>query len=304
LRHWKADEQLRRVPFIVYTATYTEPKDEKLALDLGADAFILKPAEPEPFLARVQEVLRQAQAGALTPPQAPAVEEPEQLREYSEVLIHKLEEKTRQLEQTNAELTAISEIITATAAQLDLQTIFDRALRGAIELTEMEGGTLCLVDDSTRTLRLAAHVNTSPETVRDLTANDIRIGDCLCGHCAHTSQPLILWDNASGSAFATREATRNEGIRFHAAFPLLVQARCIGVLCIFAKSEKKPTPRSLDVVQKLCGPIALAMQNARLFEAANRELAERKRAEEALRTSEETLRQSEGKGWASRTRMA
>src|SRR5207244_1223312 len=56
LRHWKADARLKRVPFIVYTATYTEPKDEELALNLGADAFILKPSEPESFLARLRQV--------------------------------------------------------------------------------------------------------------------------------------------------------------------------------------------------------------------------------------------------------
>lgn len=43
LRHWKSDERLKQIPFVVYTATYTEPKDEKLAMDLGADAFIIKP---------------------------------------------------------------------------------------------------------------------------------------------------------------------------------------------------------------------------------------------------------------------
>src|SRR5688500_3553470 len=47
LRHWKADPCLNRVPFIVYTATYTEPEDQRLALSLGADAFIVKPTEPE-----------------------------------------------------------------------------------------------------------------------------------------------------------------------------------------------------------------------------------------------------------------
>ena len=56
LRHWKADARLRQAPFIVYTATYTEPEDERLALNLGADAFILKPAEPEDFLARIRQV--------------------------------------------------------------------------------------------------------------------------------------------------------------------------------------------------------------------------------------------------------
>jgi CheY-like chemotaxis protein len=47
LRRWKANERWRHIPFVVYTATYTDPKDEQLALDLGADAFVLKPAEPE-----------------------------------------------------------------------------------------------------------------------------------------------------------------------------------------------------------------------------------------------------------------
>src|SRR6185369_14930266 len=56
LRHWKIDDRLRNIPFIVYTATYTEEEDEQLALSLGADAFILKPAEPEDFLARVRGV--------------------------------------------------------------------------------------------------------------------------------------------------------------------------------------------------------------------------------------------------------
>src|SRR5262245_24677462 len=56
LRHWKADSRLRHAPFIVYTATYTAPEDEELALKLGADAFILKPAEPDDFLARLDAV--------------------------------------------------------------------------------------------------------------------------------------------------------------------------------------------------------------------------------------------------------
>ena len=72
LRHWKADGRLKKVPFIVYTATYMEAEDEQLALSLGADAFILKPSEPDDFLARLREV--QARGAAFTPamPKHPA----------------------------------------------------------------------------------------------------------------------------------------------------------------------------------------------------------------------------------------
>ncbi|MGO8698581.1 MAG: GAF domain-containing protein [Limisphaerales bacterium] len=196
-----------------------------------------------------------------------------------------------QIRQQNQELAAISQIITATVTNLDFQTVLDRALRGALEFTQLEGGTLCLADHATQTLNLAAEINTSPAIVQDLTTNLVKIGDCLCGTCAKTCQPLVLWDNASGSQFATREATRNEGLRFHAAFPLCVKDRCIGVLCLFAKSAAKPTERILALVRDLCGPIALAVENARLFKAAQQELTERVQAETALRESEERFRQ-------------
>jgi two-component system cell cycle sensor histidine kinase/response regulator CckA len=101
LRHWKADDRLRHAPFIVYTATYTEPEDERLALSLGADAFILKPAEPDDFLARIREAQTRAAQPGSPPPSTPVGDEGELLKGYSETLIRKLEEKTLQLEETN-----------------------------------------------------------------------------------------------------------------------------------------------------------------------------------------------------------
>jgi PAS domain S-box-containing protein len=104
LRLWKADAQLKSIPFIVYTATYTEPEDERLALSLGADVFILKPAEPEDFLARIREVLANTAARIPIPAKYPTGDEKELLKVYSETLIRKLEEKTLQLEETNRAL--------------------------------------------------------------------------------------------------------------------------------------------------------------------------------------------------------
>ncbi len=104
LRRWKADARLKSVPFVVYTATYVAPEDEELALKLGADAFLLKPTEPDELLSRLKSV------EARTTPTVPASEEPAGgsegglLREYSETLIRKLEQKTVELEQTNRAL--------------------------------------------------------------------------------------------------------------------------------------------------------------------------------------------------------
>ncbi|OIR05173.1 blue-light-activated protein [mine drainage metagenome] len=104
LRHWRADPLLRPVPFVVYTATYTEPQDEQLAMSLGADAFILKPAEPEDFLARIRDVQSRAAKPLEEPPSPPTGDNSELLKVYSQTLIRKLEGKTIQLEDANRAL--------------------------------------------------------------------------------------------------------------------------------------------------------------------------------------------------------
>ena len=99
----KADEGLRRIPVIVYTATYTGPQDETFALKIGADRFVVKPCEPEVFLAIVQEVLAAA-ADRLDgpPPEQPG--DGEVFKLYNERLVRKLEQKMLQLEKETAAL--------------------------------------------------------------------------------------------------------------------------------------------------------------------------------------------------------
>lgn len=96
-RKWKTDERLRHIPFVFYTATYTDPKDEAYGLSLGADRFVVKPMKLEALEKLVLELL---QAGRPTP-QAPAAgpgSEEEMLRGYSEVIFRKLQQKVVQLE--------------------------------------------------------------------------------------------------------------------------------------------------------------------------------------------------------------
>jgi PAS domain S-box-containing protein len=107
-RRCKSDERLKQVPFIFYTATYTEPKDEKFALSLGADRFVLKPQEPEIIVNILKEVWEQRDA---TKPMAtrPLGAEMEFFRQYNEVLFRKLEKKMLDLETANQELRLLEE---------------------------------------------------------------------------------------------------------------------------------------------------------------------------------------------------
>ncbi len=108
-RLWKSDPQLSHIPFIFYTATYTEPEDRAFALSLGADGFIIKTTTPEDFLQKLGLLLEQFAAQGLKALQVPAKDETVYFRMYNEVLVHKLELKVQELEQANTAL-AQSEI--------------------------------------------------------------------------------------------------------------------------------------------------------------------------------------------------
>jgi len=98
-RSWKADPELCRIPFVFYTATYTEPEDEEFALSLGAERFIIKPQQPEVLEGIIREVLEQYQAGTFKEMARALKPESEYLEGHNKVLFRKLEKKMAELEQ-------------------------------------------------------------------------------------------------------------------------------------------------------------------------------------------------------------
>src|SRR5262249_50560945 len=42
-RRWKSDDRFKNIPFVFFTATYTDPKGKRLGLSMGADLYIVKP---------------------------------------------------------------------------------------------------------------------------------------------------------------------------------------------------------------------------------------------------------------------
>ncbi len=113
-QNWKSDKRLRNIPLIFYTATYTDPKDEEYALSLGAERFLVKPQQPEVLISVIRQILADRGKG---PSDEPVMEEAESLRQYSEVLFRKLEDKVAQLENEIAERKRAEEILRESEAK-------------------------------------------------------------------------------------------------------------------------------------------------------------------------------------------
>ncbi|MFH1342266.1 MAG: response regulator, partial [Pseudomonadota bacterium] len=130
LRHWRQDDQLGNIPFVVYTATYTSPEDERLAIDLGADAFMVKPKEPDEFMAAIRHVLSRVTGTGSRPVHMSEASDQDIVKQYSAALVRKLEDKTIQLEAANHALQ--QEIAERKQADMRLETLIEQANIGIL----------------------------------------------------------------------------------------------------------------------------------------------------------------------------
>ncbi len=138
----RKSERLRALPFIIYTSTYTSPEDMKLALTVGADKYLTKPAPTADVLKALREVMdKKTERPA---PSGPAVAETYVLQQYSQTLVNKLEEKNADLAQANEALKRTEDLLRALAQRV-VQAQEDERSRVALELHDTITQMLCAV---------------------------------------------------------------------------------------------------------------------------------------------------------------
>jgi PAS domain S-box-containing protein len=128
----RKNPRLSALPFVIYTATFTSPGDEGLALEVGADEYLIKPASIRTLL---EALTRAGSERRLRP--SHIIQEHEELllvREYSDLLVRKLEEKHRDLQRQTGELQRSEERSRALAAIVESSddAIVGKTLDGTI----------------------------------------------------------------------------------------------------------------------------------------------------------------------------
>ena len=94
----RGDAKFKQIPFVFYTATYTDAKDEEFALKIGADRFIVKPAEPDEFMKIIHDVVRNVLETSINNGRPDLKGEKEFFKLYNQRLVNKLEKKMLDLE--------------------------------------------------------------------------------------------------------------------------------------------------------------------------------------------------------------
>lgn len=146
------------------------------------------------------------------------------------------------------------------------------------------GADVCfsyVLDEDSGALRLLAGAGIPPQ-FKDA-AKTLQVGQAFCGTVAAERAPLSA--DAVRIAEEPRGAfARAMGVRAYASHPLLgSEGRLLGVLSFASTRRDSFTSDEIDFLQTLCHLVALDWQR-------RRDLAEREKAELALRKSEERMR--------------
>jgi len=111
-RELKRDEKLKGIPVLLYSATYTDQESEKLALDVGAIGYIVKPQEPDEFIKILNKIWDKYSKGEIKAAEKP-LEEKIYMETYNERLIQKLEDKMLDLEKSEKRIRYLYSVLNA-----------------------------------------------------------------------------------------------------------------------------------------------------------------------------------------------
>ena len=184
-----------------------------------------------------------------------------------------------QLEGQHAELEALHETALALIDELDVQKLLEQIARQAGELIGTTNSYVYLRDDDE--LRVAVGTGVFAGNVGHRLAK----GEALAGRVWESGEPLTVEDY---QAWEGRKSTY-DGMPIHgvAGVPLRSRTEVVGVLGI-AHSERGRgfDPSDMALLSRFAHLASLALESARLYTSAKDELAERRRAESAVREAE------------------
>ncbi len=103
-RQIKQDPLLCAIPFVFYTATYTDNRDELLARALGATEFIVKPCPHDLLIDKIENTLREHSANLSQALETPLAAQSPIDAMYTSSLARKLDKKIKELEIEREEL--------------------------------------------------------------------------------------------------------------------------------------------------------------------------------------------------------
>jgi PAS domain S-box-containing protein len=191
------------------------------------------------------------------------------------------QESRQKLEIANERLAIIQEISRVITAQLDVSTVLTILAESTAKLLGADASAILLLDETTQTLTIHGAYGLSEHVIK-YTRDPL--GTSIAGRVAHQGKAIVINDIPDNPMF-DNPAAKNEGLLACASVPLIVGDRVIGTLDVHSKTRGYTfDEEQIYFLHLLAGQAAIAIENARLFEAEREAKETTEKANTALTT--------------------
>jgi PAS domain S-box-containing protein len=192
------------------------------------------------------------------------------------------------LQQHTRALALINQAGRAFSSTLDPNRVFESVLEEARCLLDIAASSIWLVDPETK--ELVCRQATGPR-YESVIGWRLPPGEGIAGWVATHGESLIVPDVEKDKRHSA-EVNEHIGltVRSILSVPLRTQDSVIGVLQMLDVQPERFDVQDLQILEPLAASAAVAIENARLYQRAQQEIEERKRAEEALASERTVLR--------------
>jgi two-component sensor histidine kinase/putative methionine-R-sulfoxide reductase with GAF domain len=177
------------------------------------------------------------------------------------------------VDQSARHLRLLTETIAAVNSTLDLDEVFDLIARKVAEALETDACFVYLYDQGSDELVLRASFGT--RVVEMTPVPKMRPGEGITGTAAAERAPIMIPREAHlDPRFKSFPNLREEHYQSILAVPILAKERLEGALNVRTEKAREFTAAEIDLLMAIAGQVAQAIENAKLYEHAQRRVAE------------------------------
>jgi PAS domain S-box-containing protein len=190
--------------------------------------------------------------------------------------------------QLNRELTTLNRVSQVLTSTLDLQETLAIITDHVTWLLGVEAASVILHDEAKGDLWFAA---ASGEGADFMQSARLTLGQGIAGWVVQQGEPVIVPDVSEDTRWFG-DFDKESGLTTGSILcvPLQTKGQTIGAIEVMNKESGTFDQEDLRLLTSMAAPAATAIETARSYDQAQKEIAERRRAEEALQESEENFR--------------
>ncbi|MCI0691834.1 PAS domain S-box protein [candidate division KSB1 bacterium] len=194
----------------------------------------------------------------------------------------------------------------AISSEMVLSRLLEKLMQIVIENAGAQKGILVLEKNGELTIAAEGVVGKREKKAKSLTnpneeelivlrsvpfESSRSLAKSIVNYVKRTGESLVVTDAASDGKFANDAYVIQNKPNSILCMPILHQGKLIGILYLENNLATGAfTPDRIEVMQILCTQTAISLENARLYEEMQQEIAERQRVEMEIRSSEEQFR--------------